>query len=168
MHPVTIKNQAKLHNWIRDRLLHEFPDADAETIKDTLEGLTDLPEILASVIRSALIDQALILGLRERIEEMKFRLERIEIRGTKKRQLALDAMNEAGLTKLEQPDFTASTRPGTPALVISAEDAIPATYWIPQPPKIDRQSMLAGLKRGLEIPGALLSNPKPVLVVRTK
>ena len=107
MHPV--KHQAKLHNWIRDRLLHEFPDADAETIKDTLEGLTDLPEILAGVIRSALIDQALILGLRERIEEMKFRLERIEIRGTKKRQLALDAMQEAGLSKLEQPDFTAST-----------------------------------------------------------
>ncbi|HEY8263792.1 MAG TPA: siphovirus Gp157 family protein [Methyloceanibacter sp.] len=166
MHPV--KHQAKLHNWIRDRLLHEFPDADAETIKDTLEGLTDLPEILAGVIRSALIDQALILGLRERIEEMKFRLERIEIRGTKKRQLALDAMQEAGLSKLEQPDFTASTRPGTPSLIISAEDAIPATYWIPQPPKIDRQSMLASLKRGLEIPGALLSNPKPVLVVRTK
>ena len=166
MHPV--KHQAKLHNWIRDRLLHEFPDADAETIKDTLEGLTDLPEILAGVIRSALIDQALILGLRERIEEMKFRLERSEIRGTKKRQLALDAMQEAGLSKLEQPDFTASTRPGTPSLIISAEDAIPATYWIPQPPKIDRQSMLASLKRGLEIPGALLSNPKPVLVVRTK
>ena len=166
MHPV--KHQAKLHNWIRDRLLHEFPDADAETIKDTLEGLTDLPEILAGVIRSALIDQALILGLRERIEEMKFRLERIEIRGTKKRQLALDAMQEAGLSKLEQPDFTASTRPGTPSLIISAEDAIPATYRIPQPPKIDRQSMLESLKRGLEIPGALLSNPKPVLVVRTK
>ena len=166
MHPV--KHQAKLHNWIRDRHLHEFPDADAETIKDTLEGLTDLPEILAGVIRSALIDQALILGLRERIEEMKFRLERIEMRGTKKRQLALDAMQEAGLSKLEQPDFTASTRPGTPSLIISAEDAIPATYRIPQPPKIDRQSMLASLKRGLEIPGALLSNPKPVLVVRTK
>ena len=166
MHPV--KHQAKLHNWIRDRLLHEFPDADAETIKDTLEGLTDLPEILAGVIRSALIDQALILGLRERIEEMKFRLERIEMRGTKKRQLALDAMQEAGLSKLEQPDFTASTRPGTPSLIISAEDAIPATYWIPQPPRIDRQTMLASLKRGLEIPGALLSNPKPVLVVRTK
>jgi hypothetical protein len=99
---------------------------------------------------------------------MKFRLERIEMRGTKKRQLALDAMQEAGLSKLEQPDFTASTRPGTPSLIISAEDAIPATYWIPQPPKIDRQSMLASLKRGLEIPGALLSNPKPVLVVRTK
>lgn len=168
MHPTAVKNQAKLHNWIRDRLLHEFPDADAETIKDTLEGLTDLPELLASVIRSALMDQALILGLRERIEEMKFRLERIETRGTKKRQLALEAMNEAGLANLEQPDFTVSTRPGTPSLIVSSEETIPETYWIPQPPKLDRQSMLASLKRGIEIPGALLSNPKPVLVVRTK
>ena len=93
---------------------------------------------------------------------------RLEERGAKKRQLALDAMNEVGLGKLQQPDFTASTRPGSPSLVVTAEDEIPSPYWIPQPPKIDRQSLLGELKRGAEIPGVQLNNPKAVLVVRTK
>ena len=73
-----------------------------------------------------------------------------------------------GLKKLEQPDFTASTRIGSPSLIVIAEDAIPDTYWVPQPPKLDRQALLGELKRGGEIPGAQLSNAQPVLVVRTK
>ena len=35
-------------------------------------------------------------------------------------------------------------------------------------PKLDRQTMLCELKRGAEIPGAQLSNPQRVLMVRTK
>ena len=99
---------------------------------------------------------------------MRERLSRLELRASKKRQLALEAMTEAGLNKLEQPDFTASARAGSPSLVVIAEDRIPETYWVPQPPKLDRQAILGGLKRGIEISGAEMSNPKPVLSVRTK
>ena len=77
-------------------------------------------------------------------------------------------MTEVGLKKLEQPDFTASARAGSPSLVVVAEDVIPEPYWIPQPPKLDRQSLLALLKQGVEVPGATLGNPKPILAVRTK
>jgi Siphovirus Gp157 len=87
---------------------------------------------------------------------------------SKKREIALHAMSEVGLTKLEQPDFTASTRAGSPALIVVSEQTIPVAYWLPQPPKLDRQAILGELKRGLEIPGAQMSNPKPVLSVRTK
>ena len=135
---------------------------------DTLEGITDLHEMIAAVIRSALVDEALQAGLRTRLEEMRQRLARLEERGAKKRQLALDAMCEVGLKKLEQPDFTASARAGLPPLVIVADDVIPEPYWVPQPPKLDRQSLLADLKRGEVIPGAQLGNPKPTLAVRTK
>jgi hypothetical protein len=62
----------------------------------------------------------------------------------------------------------ASAKAGSPALVVIAEDQIPGAYWRPQPPKLDRQSILVELKRGIEIPGAEMSNPKPVLSVRTK
>src|SRR5262245_12358914 len=99
---------------------------------------------------------------------MKQRLVRLVDRGAKKRQLALEAMNEAELKKLEQPDFTALARVGSPALVIVAEDKVPDAYWLAQPPKLDRQRILGALKRGTEIPGAQLSNPEPVLMVRTK
>ena len=48
------------HRAFRDRLLAEIPDLDNETLADTLEGLTDLREMLAEVIRSALEDEALL------------------------------------------------------------------------------------------------------------
>jgi hypothetical protein len=99
---------------------------------------------------------------------MRERLTRLELRCEKKRQLALEAMSEVGLRKLEQPDFTASTRAGSPGLVVVSEGDIPPAYWVPQPPKLNRQALLAEMKRGGEVPGVQLGNPKPILTVRTK
>ena len=81
--------------------------------------------MIAAVIRSALVDEALQAGLRSRLEEMRQRLARLEERGAKKRQLALDAMCDVGLKKLEQPDFTASARAGMPSLIIMSEGDSP-------------------------------------------
>ena len=153
---------------LRERLLAIWPEIDSETLADTLEGITDIHEMIAAVIRSALVDEALQAGLRSRVDDMRERLSRLELRASKKRQLALEAMTEVGLTKLEQPDFTASARAGSPALIVIADDRVPETYWLPQPPKLDRQAILGELKRGIEIPGTQMSNPKPVLTVRTK
>ena len=87
--------------------------------------------MIAAVIRSALVDEALRAGLRFRLDDMRERLSRLEIRASKKRQLALEAMTEVGLSKLEQPDFTASARAGSPALVVIAEDKIPRSLLAP-------------------------------------
>jgi hypothetical protein len=164
--PLSIETTKYLQ--LKERILSNYPHADEETLTDTLEGITDLHEMIAAVIRSALVDEALQAGLRTRLDEMRQRLVRLEERGAKKRQLALDAMCEVGLKKLEQPDFTASARAGLPPLVVIAEELIPPDYWVPQPPKLDRQSLLARLKRGGEVAGAQLGNPKPTLAVRTK
>jgi len=137
---------------MRERLLAEYPDLDNETLADTLEGITDLHEMIAAVIRSALVDEALQVGLRGRVIEMKERLSRLELRANKKRELALEAMTEVGLTRLEQPDFTVSARAGSPALVVIAEDRIPGAYWLPQPPKLNAKRSSARLNRGLRFP----------------
>src|SRR6478736_5423087 len=119
-----LQTEAQRYQLVREGIVHEFPGLDDETIRDTLEGITDLHEMIAAVIRSALVDEALHAGLRSRLDEMKERLSRLELRADKKRQLALEAMTEVGLTKLEQPDFTASVRAGSPALIVIAEEKI--------------------------------------------
>jgi len=162
------KIQTAVYLATKERLQATWPDLDYETLNDTLEGITDLHEMIAAVIRSALVDEALQTGLRSRLDDMKQRLARLEERCLKKRQLALGAMTEVDLKKLEQPDFTAFTRAGLPGLIVVSESAIPVSYWVPQPSKLDRQSLLKELKGGGDIPGAQLSNPKPVLTVRTK
>jgi Gp157 protein len=162
------KIQTAAYLATKERLQATWPDLDCETLSDTLEGITDLHEMIAAVIRSALVDEALQSGLRARLDEMKQRLARLDERARKKRHLALEAMTEVGLKKLEQPDFTASARSGPPGLVVTAEETIPTDFWVPQPPKLDRQGLLSSLKRGQAVPGAELSNPKPCLSVRTK
>jgi hypothetical protein len=168
MHQSPLSHDLNLYLYLREKLIEAFPDADEETIRDTLEGITTLNELLAETIRSALLDEALLAGLRSRFLDMKHRLARLEARASKKRELALEVMSEAGLRKIEQPDFTASARAGLPSLLVVAEGEIPESYWLPQPPKLDRQALLGALKQGEKIAGAQLSNPKPVLSVRTK
>ena len=153
---------------LRDRLLAEIPDLDAETLADTLEGITDLKEMVAELVRSALEDEALAAGLSTRVSDMKARLERFETRAKRKRQLALRTMGEAEMAKLEQSDFTASLRQAAPALEVVAEHKIPAAYWKPQPFKLDRQGLLAALKAGTAIEGVGWASPQLQLSVRTK
>jgi Siphovirus Gp157 len=159
---------AATYRAIRDRLRTQDPEIDERTLADTVEGLTDLHQILEAIIRSALEDEALATGLKGRIAEMEDRLERFKDRASKRRQIAKDVMVELDLKKLQAPDFTASIRPGMPALMVIDEQAVPSIYWEPREPKLNRQGLLADLKQGSEITGVALANPEPVLSVRVK
>ena len=153
---------------IRDRIRADDPQIDDQTLADTVEGLTDLHEILMAVIRAALADKALATGLEGRIGEMEARRNRLQDRAAKRRQIAKDVMVELDLKKLSAPDFTASIRPGTPALMVIDEAAVPSIYWEPREPRLNRHGLANDLKQGAEIAGVALSNPEPVLSVRTR
>ena len=159
---------ATTYRAVRERIRTQDPELDEQTLIDTVEGLTDLHEILAAIVRAALADEALATGLKSRIAEMQERLERLQERAAKRRQIVKDTMVELDLKKLTAPDFSASIRPGMPALLVIDEAAVPSIYWEPREPRLDRQGLLAELKQGVEITGVTLSNPEPVLSVRTK
>jgi Siphovirus Gp157 len=99
---------------------------------------------------------------------MQARRDRLQDRAAKRRQIAKDVMVELDLKKLSAPDFTASIRPGIPALMVIDEAAVPSIYWEPREPRLNRQELANDLKQGTEIDGVTLSNPEPVLSVRTK
>jgi len=153
---------------IRDRIRAQDPQIDEQTLADTVEGLTDLHEIVQAVIRAALTDEALARGLKCQIAEMQDRLDRLQTRAAKRRQIAKDVMIELDLKKLNAPDFTASIREGSPALVVLNEDDVPKIYWQPGEPRLKRQKLAEDLKQGDEIAGVALADPEPVLSVRTR
>ncbi len=109
------------HQYLRDKLQEEFPDADEETLRDTLEGMTNLTDMLGAVLRSQLDDLALTAALRARIADMQERLARIDARAAKKRELVISTMERADIRKITEADFTVSLRPKPPPLVLVDE-----------------------------------------------
>ena len=159
---------AVTYRAVRDRIRAQDPHIDEQTLADTVEGLTDLHEIVTAIIRSALADEALATGLKSRIADMQERLDRLQDRASKRRQIAKDVMVDLDIKKITAPDFTVSIRPGMPSLLVLDEAAVPSIYWQPVAPRLNRQELLSELKEGADIEGVTLSNTEPVLSVRTK
>jgi hypothetical protein len=168
MQPVLVRSLAD-HAYLREHLLAEYREAiDEQTLRDTLEGISSLPEAVAAVVRSYLDDLTIAAALGMRIGDMQERLARIEARVEKKRATITAVMEKGDLKKLEQPDFTAILRAVPPGLVVADEALIPSDYWRPQAPKLDKRVLLAALNAGQAIPGAGLGNGGTTLSVRTK
>jgi len=168
MPPDLVRSLAE-HAYLREHLLAEYREAiDEETLRDTLEGISSLPEALAAVVRSYLDDLVTAAALGLRIGDMQERLSRIEARVEKKRVTITAVMEKADLRKLEQPDFTASLRAVPPGLVVGDESLIPAGYWKPQPAKLDKRGLLLALNGGTSVPGVSLGNGGTTLSVRTR
>ena len=155
-------------NAIREAVLAEFgDDLDEQTVADTVEGLVNLHELLAAIIRGALDAEAMGNAIEARIKDMNTRLGRLEGRAQRLRQIVKNAMADAHIQKLTQPDFTASLRAGQPHVTITDEQAIPESF-LSYRPHINKREILDALKDGAEVAGAALSNPEMVLSVRTK
>ena len=165
---INLEFSALTYRAIRDRIRAEDPQIDEQTLADTVEGLTDLHEIITAIIRSALADEALATGLKGRIADMQERLDRLQDRASKRRQVAKDVMVDLDLKKITAPDFSVSIRAGLPSLMVIDEAAVPSIYWQPSAPRLKRQELLSELKDGSEIEGVALSNPEPVLSVRVR
>ncbi len=162
-----IQHELTHHQYLLEKLRADFPDADEQTLADTVDGLTNLTEMLGAVVRSQLDYQALASALRARIAAMQERLSRLESGAAKKRSLVTSVMERAHVMKLVQADFTASLRATQAPLILTDEANIPSDYWRPQPPKLDRQGLIRALKAGHTILGATLGNGGLTISVRT-
>ena len=163
-----IRLEAGRFRLLTDQLKCDFSDIDDETLLDTLEGLSDLPQMLEAIVRSSLEDECLIEALKLRIETMNARLTRFKERFGKKRELCAWAMGSAGIDKMEVVDFSVSLSEG--ALKADVPDAtkLPELFLIPVPPKIDRIHLLAALKNGDVVEGASLIRGEAHITVRAR
>ena len=156
------------HEYLRKQLAERFPDANEETLLDTLEGMTDLNDMLAELIRSSLDDKALVAALKQRVIDMKLRCARFETRAQKKRDLVWSMMEHTGIKKIAAPDLTVNLRAGKASVVVTDERKIPKNFWRPQAPTLNHPALYKALMAGKTVLGTMLNNPSPTLSVRTK
>jgi len=168
MHTQLVQSEVSHYLILADQLKALYQDIDDETLQDTLEGISDLPDVIKALIRSSLDDEALIEALKHRVEDMQARLSRFKDRFERKRELASWAMASAEIGKIQTEDFTLSLRQGPPRLEVSDQDKVPPEYFVPQPAKLDRVSLIGALKRGDVIPGTVLVAGEMHVAVRVR
>lgn len=131
---------------------------DAELIANTVEGETNLHDVMQAAFKRIAELDGLMNGVASMIANLKDRGERFERQRDTLRQLLCEAMSVAEVKRLETPLGTASLRNVPPRAEIINEADIPAKFWKPQPPKLDKKSVLDALKAREPVPGATLSN----------
>ena len=153
---------------LADQLKTRYGEIDDETLRDTLEGISQLPDVIKEVIRSSLDDETMISALKARVEDMQARLDQFKRRAEKKRDLVCWAMESAAMDRLQAEDFSVCLRQGLQRLEIIDESQIPCRYLVPLPPRLDRTALLSNLKQGAIVPGVILAYGQPHISVRVR
>lgn len=130
---------------------------DADTLRDTIEGSTNLHEAIRATLVSIDEDEVLKAGLEDRIGNLSARLARIKDRIETKTALIEQAMTMGEIKSKEFDIATLSLVQRPRKVIITTEADIPSVYWKPQPPELDKAALKAALKLGL-VPGAALDN----------
>lgn len=131
---------------------------DADLIATTIEGETELTEVASKALGRILELNGMMDGIANMMASLKDRGERLQQQRDNLRTLLGVAMETGCIKKLETPLATASLRAVPPKAEIIDEAAIPARFWKPQEPKLDRKAVLDALKAKEPVPGATLSN----------
>jgi hypothetical protein len=161
----------RLHNAIQaadvlKEQLREIAGDDEDVIRDTLEGEIDLRGLIALAAEQNTIDTASVNGLIYFIEKLRDRKDRIEKRIGMRRAAMLAAMQSGEIKTVETPAGTITRKSVPPSVLIVDEAAIPADFWKPSDPKLDKKAVGEALKAGREVAGAMMSNGGETLQVR--
>ena len=132
-------------------------DEDHALLLGSLEGETDIMEVLDRVIESSIADKKLAEMARERAK-------RVEERASRSREIALRIIEALGVSPLERPIYTASLMQIRKSIVTNS-DELPKEFIRESP---DMIAINKALRAGEEVPGAELSNTEPSLRITTR
>jgi len=168
-----VANAARIVAELRERLKSEYGLQDGEDVlEDTLEGQTDLPELLATMARDAVQAEDYAEAIKGRMQAIAERKSRLEGRAVKLRNAIAWALQEAGWKRIPNdalPEMTAVLTNGKRPLVVENEDELPdALFRFKTIKTLDRMSLREALERGEQFAAARLGNAQPILTVRVR
>jgi len=146
----------------------ESMDLDAETLADSLEGITgEFEEKAKGILAFTENMNSDIDALSNEIKRLQHRKSVIENRKNRLREYLLHNMEASGINKIECPYFTASLRKGSESVEIESLESIPDEYVkveVKETP--DKTAIKRDLKAGIEINGASLKRGATTIVIK--
>jgi len=157
------KAAAALLEVLRDR-----GDDDAELAADMVEGETGLMEALDAADAEILACSVTIEGCKAAEASLKARRDRAAARMDKVRAAIEQALILADVSeKIARPTATFTLSRRKPEVVIDDESQIPARFFVPQPPKLDKKA-LRDAAEAEPVPGCHMTNGTISLTIRRK
>ena len=145
--------------------VRQLLEGDPELLQNTLEGETDLFEVVDALVAELDETTLLIGGIEQRSKSLSERKTRLDKRCDTIRSLIEQAMEIAELPKMVRPSCTLVLANRPPKLMVTDEAAIPSEFWKADP-VLDKAALKTALKEGRIIEGAGLSNAAPSLTVK--
>jgi len=150
------------------KLVHPELLDDDEAWLSAIESETNADYLLSAIVWRIEDAKALVIGTKDRFEELKARKDRYEHKIDVLRELAFKIMQTAEIAKKELPEATLSLRASAPQLVGDADPKDLADRFCKISRSLDRTAIKEALKDGQAVPGFQLSNSPPSLTIRIK
>jgi len=147
-------------------LVRALNDDDPDLIHDTVEGETDFFEAVQRALDEIAECEIVQSGCADMKQRLSDRETRAKNRADKLRGLIDQAFQLAEVTSHKFPTATITTKRVPPKLIVTDEAAIPARFYAPQPPKLDKKALADALKSGGPIEGAEMSNGGTTIQIR--
>ena len=140
-------------------------ELDPEVMKDTLDSIEDAienkAENIAKLIRNLESD---VSAFKEEEDRLKTKRQSAENKVKWLKTYLEDNMKLTGKIKFKSGMFNFAIQKNPASVNITDERIIPDEFLIPQPPKVDKNSLKELLKSGVEIPGAELKQTESLRI----
>lgn len=137
-------------------------DLDAQTIADTLEGLSgDLETKAQNVAFFVRNLEATAAAIKQAEADMAARRKAMENRADSLKRYIFESMTVAGIEKIECPHFRLAIKNNPAAVDVFEPGLVPASFMRtpePPPPAPDKTAIKEALKAGQDVPGARLTS----------
>lgn len=165
--------EARAFADLRAKLAEAFGlEEDDESIVDTAEGASTLPEMILSSIRHAQRREAYAESIGPIIADNRRRQQRHQAAAHNIRVAVAQAMQEAGLPKVEAADISITQRRAKPSPAIVDEALLPEwatkTKVSVSGDKAAINARYAADPDNFECPGCVITNGEVSITVRTK
>jgi len=150
------------------KIVHPELLEDDESWLASLESETDFTDLLTNIVERIDDTKAMVVGTKDRFEELKARKDRFEHRIEMLRGLLFNLMQAADVAKVELPIATLSLRAGQQQLIGEPDPFFLPEHFRKTVVTADRTKIKEALKAGESVEGCELSNSPPSLSIRVK